>query len=433
MPLSRYVKLYPSTTHPGHVLAFSTIRSSTVIVPEATLKAAQEGTLEGPQKETLTRLGLLVPDLDQEREQMRTFLSRIYEKSQSIKVTVVLNLDCNLSCSYCYEGLFRHDQYMTQATAELLVETFIRDYISQGKGVSITFYGGEPLLSLDLIHKISLPLKEAADVHNVGYECGIVTNGTLLDRESAEALIPLGLKGAKVTLDGPPEIHDRQRPFASGSGSFDAIVNNIAATSDILDLRLGGNFYQDNYREFPRLLDHLISRGITPDQLSHVQFTPIVPMAGCAEHGSGCISSGEPWLMAALPYLREETLARGFATTKTAVSACIVEFPHTFVVNYDGSLYKCPAFMGNEALSIGTLADGIKDYTESHCLGNWQKDECLDCSYLPLCFGGCRFMTQLQGKPLTEVDCKRDFFDATLETMLLQNMKYPQRKATPGK
>jgi uncharacterized protein len=432
MHLSRYLKIYPSSLKPDHFLLFSTLRSSTALIPAATLKAAQDGTLTGPEQETLMRLGMLVQDTDQEREQVRNLLDRAYRKSPGLKATVVLNLDCNLNCSYCYEEGFRHEQYMTDETAELLIETVIRDYMAKGNNVSFTFYGGEALLSTDLIRKISVALKDAAQAHGVQYIFGMVTNGTLLSREIAESLIPLGFQGAKFTLDGPREIHDTQRPFTSGAGSFDAIVNNMAALGGVIDIRLGGNFYPHNYRDYPRLLDELISRGITPDKVSRVQFTPIMPQAGCAEHGSGCISSSEPWLVEALPYLRDETLARGFATTTTTASACIVEFPNALVVNYDGSLYKCPAFMGNENFRVGSLAEGISDYTASHCIGNWQTDECLNCSYLPLCFGGCRFLTQLQGKPLTELDCKRDFLDATLETMILQNITHQRPKNAPA-
>ncbi len=75
---------------------------------------------------------------------------------------MVLNLDCNLACPYCYEDSFRGKNYMSAETAALLVETIRRDRIDKGQPVQLTFYGGEPLLSLDLIRAISLPLREAA-------------------------------------------------------------------------------------------------------------------------------------------------------------------------------------------------------------------------------------------------------------------------------
>ena len=338
---------------------------------------------------------------------------------------MVLNLDCNLACGYCYQEDFRGNIYMSEATAQLLVDTLIAERISRGMEVSLSFYGGEPLLSLELIHRISEPLLEAARQHQVSYSFSLVTNGTLLNRETAEKLLPLGLKGAKFTLDGPRDVHDGQRPYASGAGSYDAILKNITAVWDVVPLQLGGNFRQENFRDFPRLLDDLISRDITGEKLAQVQFTPVTPKAGCSEYLSGCASSDEPWLIEALLFLRGEILARGFRTPRIAVSACIVEFENNLVVNWDGSLYKCPAFMGWREMCIGSLAGGVADYRETHSLGNWKIDACLDCPYLPLCFGGCRFLTLLHGNPLSEVDCRRAFLDASLEQFLQQILTHP--------
>lgn len=427
MHLSRYLKAYPAKDRPDHFLLFSTLRCSMAQVSGATLRGVESGTASEAEREALARLGMLVADRDAEKEQMRGVLERVRSRSRNFKTMVVLNLDCNLNCGYCYEADFRGRHYMSAETADLLVKTLLRDRISQGWDVTVSFYGGEPLLSLDLIRRISEPLLQGARSHGVNYSFNLVSNGTLLNRETAQKLIPLGLKGAKFTLDGPREVHDGERPYASGAGSFDTIVDNIAKIWDIVPIVLGGNFRQENYRDFPRLLDQLCARGITGEKLTHVLFTPVIPKSGCSEYTSGCVSSDEPWLIEAMLYLRKEILAKGFRTTKPTVAACIVELEDNLVVNCEGEFYKCPALMGWQGLSVGNLSDGVKEYGKSHCIGNWQKDECLECSYLPLCFGGCRFLTLVQGKEMHEVDCRRGFFDAALEEMLLQN-----RACTPA-
>ncbi|HJV66578.1 MAG TPA: geopeptide radical SAM maturase [Geomonas sp.] len=432
MNLSRYLKIYPSPDKPGYFLLYSTLRSSTALVSGTTLSSVLSGSSLGPEGETLQQLGMLVDHPSVERERVRTLLDRANARKDKYRAVAVLNLDCNLACDYCYEGGFRGDQYMSQATASLLVDRMLRDHISQGTEVNITFYGGEPLLSEDLIRFISEPLLEAAKAHGVSYSFDMVTNGTLLNRETALRLIPLGFRGAKFTLDGPREIHNRQRPFASGSGSYDSIVDNLVAIHDIVPIFLGGNCREDNYREFPRLLDDLLQAGIVAQKLAGVFFTPITPKAGCAEHGSECASASEPWLVEAVPYLRQEIMARGFRPQKMRASACMVELDDNIVVNYDGTLYKCPAFMGYDGLSIGTLADGITDYRESHSIGNWKTDECLDCPYLPICFGGCRFLNLLNDRPMSTLDCRREFYDAALERLVLSNIPRPARTETPA-
>lgn len=425
MYLSKYLKAYPSRSKPDQILLYSTVRGSTALVPADLYLSALRGELSEAEQQTLKKLGMMVDDLEEERDFMRDALERMNQRSRRFDAMIILNLDCNLDCVYCYEGNFRAAQYMSPETARLVVDR-LRERMVAGMDVAASFYGGEPLLSEDLIREISLPLLETAQQNNVSFTFSLVTNGTLLTRETALRLLPLGLKAAKFTLDGPPEIHDRQRPYASGSGSFDTILDNLAEICDLVAIQLSGNFYREEYRLFPKVLDLMVERGIAPEKIKQVQFAPVLPKAGCAEYSSGCACTSDPWLMEAATYLREETMRRGFPASKLSVSACMVELNNNLVVNYDGTLYKCPGFMGWEGFCIGTLADGSADYSESHALRNWQNETCLDCAYLPICFGGCRFLKLLQGKGVAEVDCRQAFWDATLETMLIQNMKYAQ-------
>ena len=426
MPLSRYLKLYPDTDRPGSFLLYSTRKGSMVCLSAAMLDAAREGTLGEKEQAALRRLEILIDDPAAEREAMNSLVKRANARSTRFYAKVVMNLDCNLACPYCFEYRFRGRHYMTPATARLLVDYVIREQIGRDRDVKLGFYGGEPLLSLPLIREIALPLRDAAAGKGVQFSFVLTTNGTLLTRSVVEELIPLGLTGAIVTLDGPREIHDRQRPFVSGKGSYDTIVADAKGVFDLIDLQVGGNFGRENCRDFPLMLDHLIAEGIAPDRLGEVQFAPIMPKSGIgsADTSACCTSGSEPWVTEAAPFLREEILKRGFKAPKPTQAACAIEFENDLVVNHDGTLYKCPAFMGWPELSVGTLADGVGDYAASHNLAVWQNDECLDCAYLPLCFGGCRYFTLLKNGAINDVDCRKGFFDAVLERFIRQDLQY---------
>ena len=430
MTLSRYLKIYPDTDRPDTYILYSTRKGSVVRLSAERLEAARKGTLGEQEQAALHRLEILIGDPAAEREAMNSLVKRANARSTRFYAKVVMNLDCNLACPYCFEDRFRGRHYMTPATARLLVDYVIREQIDKGRDVKLGLYGGEPLLSLPLIREIALPLRDAAAGKGVRFSFVLTTNGTLLTRSVVEELIPLGLTGAIVTLDGPREIHDRQRPFASGKGSYDTIVANIKEVFDLIDLQVGGNFGRDDYRAFPLMLDHLIAEGIAPDRLGEVQFAPIMPKSGIgsADTSACCTSGSEPWVTEAAPFLREEILKRGFRTTKPTQAACAIEFENDLVVNHDGTLYKCPAFMGWPELSVGTLADGVRDYAVSHNLAVWQNDRCLDCAYLPLCFGGCRFLTLLRHGAIDRVDCRRELFDATLEQIIRQDLQYQPTK-----
>ncbi|WP_243375295.1 geopeptide radical SAM maturase [Geotalea sp. SG265] len=439
MPLSRYLKIYPCTDKVDSFIVYSTKKGSLIRISSALLAAAREDRLDESDRRTLSRLAIITEDQSAEREKMISAVTRACGRSSSFKAVVVVNLDCNLACPYCYEAPFRGRQYMSAATAGQLIDMLVRDQFSRGRDVQLDFYGGEALLSKSLVAGIAASLSTAAKTHGREFSFGMVTNGTLLTRGVVEELLPFGFTSARVTLDGPKEIHDRQRPFISGKGSFNSIIRNLQNVWDLIELQIGGNFSAENYREYPRLLDHLLQEGLTPDKLGMVQFSPIIPKAGNPSKisiAAGCTSSAEAWLAEAAPFLREETLKRGFAVHKPTMGGCMVEFANYFAINYDGTLFKCPAFMGWPQLSVGTLAGGIRDYSVSHNLDLWKNEECLNCSYLPICFGGCRFLSLLNNRTMDRPECRKGFYDATLERIIRQDLQYPaqnhQRNSGPN-
>jgi uncharacterized protein len=382
------------------------------------------GELSEKEQDTFIRLGVLVESRTAEQEEMRATFDSINSSSRRFEVTAVLTLECNLACPYCFEEPFRGHLVMSAATAELLVQR-LREKMAAGLDLLVDFYGGEALLRLKLLKSIAARLQEAAALHGVSFAFNIFSNGVLLTRRTVEELLPLGLQAVRTTLDGPPDIHNVQRPFVSGKASFDVILNNLVTVHDIVALDLGGNYTRDNYRRFPELLDLIIEAGIEPARVKAISFSPVMPKSdgsGMGDHAATCACSSEPWAIEANLFLRAETLRRGFPVDKLQASACMVEFANDVVIGYDGALYKCPVFMGQEEMRVGSLAEGIGAYRESHNLDVWKNDECLECAYLPLCFGGCRFFRKLKTGAIDGVDCRREMLDASLERIVRQDL-----------
>jgi uncharacterized protein len=431
MEISQYVKFYPDAANPETVLIYSLLRGSVLQVSRDVVEALQSGTLTGDEQETMIRLGILVPDAAAERQQVVGFFDGINAKSNSYNILVALNLDCNLACPYCYEEHFLDNNHMNFKTADLLIESLLYGPMERGKEVHIDFYGGEPLLSVSTIRRIAIPLFASSVLSEIPFTFNVVTNGTLMTPAIIDKLVLVGLTGVKVTIDGPPDIHNAQRPLRSGLGSYDLIIENLKEVCSMVKVELGGNFTRDNYRRFPELLDNLVKEGIKPDMISMVQFSPVTPKAGEAglsDFAMGCASPSEPWLIEASLYLREEILKRGWNTPKPKLGGCMVEFKNDMVVGWDGSLFKCPAFMGWPDLKIGSLYDdGIGDYRASHNMDAWKCTECLECAYLPLCFGGCRFLQRLRTGSIEGLDCRKKYLDESLERIVRQDIK-PRKK-----
>lgn len=425
MPLSRYCKIYPLPDDPGQVLLFSTLTTSAAQVAQDVVRDIETGNLSEEEKETLDELGFLVENEDEERREMLAFVDALNAEDTAFRATVALNLDCNLACKYCFEGTRKGNHFMSADTADAFVEFVKKNLRGDDEEINLAFYGGEPLLSPDTIMRISEKLKSFAESRKLSYDFALITNGTLLTKAVIEKLRPYGLRSACVTLDGPREIHDAFRPFKSGKGSFDVILDNIRRASSMIDVHLGGNYTRERCREFPRLLDSLLASGLGPDKISSVKFDPVINETAemSPDFHDGCTSITEPWLVEASIILREEILSRGFRTQEIMPTVCLME-RRGLVVNYDGSLYKCPGLLGRKDFCAGTVGTGMINYSLSHNLGNWENEDCLGCVYLPLCFGGCRYMKFLRDGTLRDIDCKKAYFDRTLEALVMQDVKY---------
>ena len=429
---SYYLKAYPCQDDPSQLLLFSTKKASLILLDRETFQAMQKGALSSSDKAKLEKLKMLVPDRDAEKQAMLSRLDELNPKNRGLNIIAVLNLDCNFSCTYCFEEGVKGNLYMSEATADRLL-TFIKDKFRENQDVLvIDFYGGEPLLSLDLIQSISQATKSFAESRNAVYSFTLVTNGSLFTRKAAGKLVPLGLKSVKITLDGPAEIHNKYRPFKSGAGSFDRIIKNIKATCDLVKIGISGNFTKQNYKRFPLLLDYMEEEGLTPDKVSSVKFDAVVSRPqndpSPIEFTGGCCSINEPWLLEAEALLRGEILRRGYNTPKPTPMTCMIETTDSYVVNYDGVIYKCPGFIGKKEFAAGDLEIGVSDYSEILRLGIYKNPDCAECVYLPLCFGGCRFMAYIRDGNIDKLDCKKEYFDAALETLLKQDIRYRLQK-----
>lgn len=433
MQLSRYLTVYPCPLEPDYLLLYSTKKASIIRVHRDTYEELKGGAISSSDESLLSELCIITEDKETEQQDMLRFLDDITVKDDFIDILVVLNLDCNFACAYCFEEAVKSHLNMSPDTAELLVDFIDHKLMDHRKNLKITFYGGEPLLSKTLIQNISQSIEELIKGKNGTYTFSLVTNGSLFTRKTAETLVPLGLKNVQITLDGPPDIHNRYRPFKSGKDSFDVLINNIKETWDLVKISIGGNFDQSNFREFPKLLDILEKDNLTPEKISSVKFNPIIYQPGAVLQGRryemGCKTSDEPWALEVEAPLREEILKRGYHTPKPGLLCCMVENPGAFVVNYDGKIYKCPGFIGIDGFSVGDIESGINEQGDPYKSDIWKNPTCLSCKYLPQCFGGCRYMTWLRSGSIDEVDCNKAALDTNLEKLIKQDMKYrPQNE-----
>lgn len=145
-------------------------------------------------------------------------------------LTLVVTENCNLRCKYCaYSGNYTyHRNHSTQTMSSQTMKQAVDFYFAHSSSIPdeekfISFYGGEPLLNLDLIKECVSYIKNKYKA-DMGYSTTI--NGTLLNREIMQFLIDHKFR-VQVSVDGPKEIHDRNRLTREGKGSFSRVVESL--------------------------------------------------------------------------------------------------------------------------------------------------------------------------------------------------------------
>lgn len=399
---SRY-NVVVDTQENGSILLFNTYSTAFCLLdPERQkfLKDTQYAIGELPaadQKaiEQLTAMGFLVEQSMDEFAQIELHQNIARYGNRNLFLTIGPTLNCNMCCPYCFEAE-RH-QSMTPETANKLIH-FLKDYITEKKieSVSITWYGGEPLLELRRIQQISNELIPFCEEKDIPYSANIVTNGYCLSRDNAELLHTMKVSYAQITIDGLEETHNARRKLKSGGGSFWPIVNNIEAAKDILPIVVRVNVDRNNMREIDALTDffiHDMHWGKNPSFY-------LAPVDKCTESCGAdldaCLSPEEfsslyrKILTKMLEHGITEVVQRNYPSYRATGCASICQ--NYFVIDANGYFYTCWHHFGDTSKSIGNLAEPDR----IGCSGDYLKwltvpiaEKCKDCVYLPICQGGC--------------------------------------------
>ena len=143
-----------------------------------------------------------------------------------MELTLFIDHQCNLRCTYCYNGE-KFTRPMSLQTAKKAVEVALS--LGSTPFFDVSFFGGEPMLRMDLIRDIVEYCHERLQSLRPKPPLRFVmnTNGTLLTDDAIDFMRSCGNFSVFVSLDGDKAVHDRFRIHASGQGSFDDVVAGI--------------------------------------------------------------------------------------------------------------------------------------------------------------------------------------------------------------
>ena len=188
------------------------------------------------------------------------------------QLTLQITQQCNLACSYCpyadfHSPLQRNhsNKSMIWEIAQKSIDFFLAHSVDNDE-ITISFYGGEPLLAFPLIKKSIEYIKKK--VTSKKYCFSLTTNATLLEKDICEFLVDNNFS-LLLSIDGNEEIHNLNRVFATGEGSYKCIKNNIMYLMDYcseqyLSEKVKINMVVDPQSDFDKLLDFFSDPFWTP-------------------------------------------------------------------------------------------------------------------------------------------------------------------------
>ena len=141
-------------------------------------------------------------------------------------ITFIVTEDCNLRCKYCYITHKSSNKKMKFETAKKFIDYILTADIRFSDSVIIEFFGGEPMLEMQLVDRISDYFKIRAFELNHkwawNYRFNFATNGVNYSSTEVQAYIKknYGKVSIGISIDGIKEKHDLNRVFPDGSGSY---------------------------------------------------------------------------------------------------------------------------------------------------------------------------------------------------------------------
>lgn len=310
---------------------------------------------------------------------------------------------CNFTCDYCFaKGGTYHgpDAVMSKEVAKEAIDFLLKNSGSH-YNLDIDFFGGEPLMNLDVVKYTVDYARSKESEYNKHFNFTFTTNGLLLNDENIDYLNE-NMKNLVLSLDGRREKHDHFRKTLSGDGSFDLVVpkfQKLVEKRGDKEYYMRGTYTANNL-DFTEDIKNYLDLGFKRTSLEPVVGSPDSDYALTDDHLPILFDQYEKladMMMEAIDnddkfifYHYMIDLENGPCIHKR-LSGCGSGTEY-MAVTPTGDLYPCHQFVGNEDFIIGNIYDGVKNdelVDEFKTCNCYSKSECRDCWANMYCSGGC--------------------------------------------
>lgn len=287
---------------------------------------------------------------------------------------------CNLRCTYCYE-----DFCLGRMAPEVVsgVKMLIERRAAGLHLLSLSWFGGEPLLAMDVIEDVHGHVRQLQQTFpGLELEADITTNAYTLSRTRAARLLELGVGAFQIAFDGPRETHDQRRLRANGGSTFETIWNNLRALQSLpgtfrVTVRL--HVDRETLNTAPRFLRAF--RAQFGSDSRFCLYIRALSRLGGPQDSALDVLAGKDGL-AALEALRARARRLGIHVLDSSGmrTVCYASHGNSFLIRANGRVNKCTVALDHPNNDVGRiLADGRlhldSEKVSMWMRGLWEQDE----------------------------------------------------------
>lgn len=341
--------------------------------------------------------GMLFSDID---------FSEFHPHTEPIVKAMCLHMahDCNLRCGYCFAdtGAYGGGRSLMSLEVGKKAIDFLMEASKHRTHVEIDFFGGEPLLNLEVCKEVAAYGKARAKELGKVIKFTMTTNGVLLDDACIDWLNEEDMD-AVLSLDGRPEVHNNMRRFVGGQDSYAPVVKhfqNFIKSRGQYKYYLRGTYTHYN-TDFAKDVMHMADDlGFKELSMEPVVAPKERPYTLCEEDKAILI---ENYNILAHHYIKRWREGKGYNFFHFNVDfeggPCLPKrlsgcgSGHDYLaVSPEGDLYPCHQFVGEDDYKMGTVYTGIEkpEIAERFQKANvLTKPTCMECWARFYCSGGC--------------------------------------------
>ena len=357
--------------------------------------------LEYPDKEIddieflnqLLSCGYIVRNHDDEYDQIRYQMYQARFSSSILSLVIAPTMNCNFACTYCYEKNQLQNCLMSEEIQDAII-SYIEAYSGAIRNLKIEWYGGEPLLAIEIINRMNERILAICKDNYIQCDEQMITNGYLLDRKHIEFLNNNRISKIQVTLDGIAQTHDSRRMHRTGKGTYYQIMENLKLCKLFyqgrVDLRVNVDRY--NINEVDKLVEELKAQEIFDYVNLYLGRVTDTNEPTCNDSCLSCQCFAEQNVNF---IMKNQELKKYLQASypHPIGNNCAADYNCSLVIASNGDLYKCHMEIGQQEQCVGNILNfeqvDISKIKKTLMWDSTQDRICGSCKYLPVCMGGC--------------------------------------------